>query len=575
MDIAKAVSKKPTKSKIDIKDDFNNKRILFLLVGGFGDILMMTPVSRWIQRNYKNVKITYAIPPRFMRPLTAYKSIRVIDGFKFQSKQKGEIEEDKWNFDLVFNFGKTITYNEDAENMHAVDAYFRFIGIDPTKIPDKEKIPHLPIHQNSMHLVKRMFNLYMINHKPVVGLQLRSSSYVRNWSREKNEELAKSLVRAGFNVVLFDSDSAWLFEGKNIYWASRFVHIMTPDRGLSEVVACVALCDIMICPDSALIHVAQALNKPVIGLYGPFPSEYRMGYYDKGYPVNKADLYTKMECAPCMIHRMVCPKGMPSECMDMIDEVHVLEKVFEVADNHYPGIEIDKDQHSCLFCDSGNIAKLHATGKMACSFCCSEYSPESKSNSIPSARNYWSLEQPEIDFLHERIKNLIDTEFDPAQKLSIADCGCGDNSLLASFKDMKNLVLYGVDISVKARWESLRKHDMEILCKDLTYDSNIFNPNQLDVIILNNILEHIADKNMHFMFCWLNAYLHPDGRLFLYIKPEGNNNLHKPSVKGMKELLDRYRFEVVSAEMHNENFEIIAKHKSNRGAKNDTESNKK
>jgi hypothetical protein len=82
-----------------------------------------------------------------------------------------------------------------------------------------------------------------------------------------------------------------------------------------------------------MVQTAGALEKPLIGIYGPFPSEVRMKYFK-----NAIGLDSKVVCAPCYKHDFrTCIKGFPSPCFSLIDAEDILQAVDYQRNKFYGG----------------------------------------------------------------------------------------------------------------------------------------------------------------------------------------------------------------------------------------------
>jgi hypothetical protein len=84
-----------------------------------------------------------------------------------------------------------------------------------------------------------------------------------------------------------------------------------------------------------MIQVAGALGTPLVGLYGPFPSEVRMKYFK-----NAIGLDPSAVCTPCFKHDFRgCIKGFPSPCFTLITVEDVLQAVdylkFKFTGQHF------------------------------------------------------------------------------------------------------------------------------------------------------------------------------------------------------------------------------------------------
>ncbi len=87
---------------------------------------------------------------------------------------------------------------------------------------------------------------------------------------------------------------------------------------LPEMIEWVRLCDLMITNDTGPMHVAAALGKPLIALFGPTEPR-RTGPYGQLENVLRIDL----PCSPCM--KSDCHFEKPEECLRALPPSRVFE----------------------------------------------------------------------------------------------------------------------------------------------------------------------------------------------------------------------------------------------------------
>jgi ADP-heptose:LPS heptosyltransferase len=92
---------------------------------------------------------------------------------------------------------------------------------------------------------------------------------------------------------------------------------LTGATSLPEMVEWIRLSKCMVTNDTGPMHVAAALEKPVISLFGPTQPS-RTGPYGQMANVNRLDL----PCAPCM--KSTCSWHKPLECLRGISPSKVL-----------------------------------------------------------------------------------------------------------------------------------------------------------------------------------------------------------------------------------------------------------
>ena len=92
---------------------------------------------------------------------------------------------------------------------------------------------------------------------------------------------------------------------------------------LRELVALIELAEGVICHDSGPMHIAAALNKPTVAIFGP-TNPARTGPYSDAATV----VTYPIDCAPC--YRRVCPFGH-QDCMRRLDVETVFARVGDLV----------------------------------------------------------------------------------------------------------------------------------------------------------------------------------------------------------------------------------------------------
>lgn len=109
---------------------------------------------------------------------------------------------------------------------------------------------------------------------------------------------------------------------------------LTSQLSVSEYVGMIAICTFGLSPDSALIHIAGAIGKQALGLFGAVDPELRIAHYD-----TVSALVGKASCVPCNDwQKSICKdkKKMP-ECMwnimphQVVSSIEKLMKLRPVA----------------------------------------------------------------------------------------------------------------------------------------------------------------------------------------------------------------------------------------------------
>lgn len=133
-------------------------------------------------------------------------------------------------------------------------------------------------------------------------------------------ELAKLIVNKGYQVWVFGSDKDNII-GEKIASKEKNIINLCGKTELVDVIDLISLCDSVVCNDSGLMHIAAAVNIPVVAIYGSSTPDYTPPLTDKA----KVH-YLNMECSPCF--KRECPYGH-ANCLKNIKPQTVFKSVAE------------------------------------------------------------------------------------------------------------------------------------------------------------------------------------------------------------------------------------------------------
>lgn len=309
------------------------KHLCVVRQGGFGDILMTTPVLHYLKKKYPDLKITYWTTKYHSKILKNNPDVDEIITTRKIDWMKGS--KIPIPFDCYLDFNGMLERNPDkAETINAIDLAF-----ERAKLPnpsDEEKIPIIKVPEKENKWADRQLEKWKVK-RPLVMISIGASGNCRCWLPDRLIELTKNLSDAGVSILHIGH--TW-FEPKLKGIKGVIEKLNNPlDRrtGLTigEVVALMSKCDLVISPDTANIHISAALGIPCVGLFGPFPADLRVRYY----PLVSA-IEGKTDCSPCIVHQNDCFRGRPSPCMAQIQTKDVLNETskrlgIKISDNGY------------------------------------------------------------------------------------------------------------------------------------------------------------------------------------------------------------------------------------------------
>lgn len=154
---------------------------------------------------------------------------------------------------------------------------------------------------------------------PAVGLNTGAGSKfeTKHWPAGHYRELAAGIVRdLGANVFLLGGVREEALNRSIAAGAPPGVFNTGNDHALPDFAGFVSLMDVVVTSDTLAMHLAIALRKKVVALFGPTcPQE--IDLYDRG-----VKLFSGAACAPC--YKRTCPDAV---CLKDIRPGRVLEEV--------------------------------------------------------------------------------------------------------------------------------------------------------------------------------------------------------------------------------------------------------
>lgn len=171
---------------------------------------------------------------------------------------------------------------------------------------------------------------------PLVILHIGTSRNFqeRRWPPQRYAELAELLIEHyGFRVILtgLPEEAQITHRAKQQMKSYGMVYDLAGQLSFSDYFALITVADLVISADTSSIHMASAVNTPVVGLYGPNTPRLYGPWAENG-----LSLYAGFSCSPCITNYNakdnICrhPDGRGA-CMSAIS----VEMVFKAIENTY------------------------------------------------------------------------------------------------------------------------------------------------------------------------------------------------------------------------------------------------
>lgn len=287
---------------LDGSIDQSGKTLLLDHYMGLGDALWRTCLHREIKR--RNPKLKLIVTSRGNSWRLIYANSPYIDELR-DPDQNGQPILDGVDYYLSDQLCLHVISNY-SRDRHAIDALEIFTGLT---IYDKSYWYQVTKEENEF---AEQFLLKV--KRPIVGVVLKSSTWVRTWPLLHTKKLIKMILHAGGSVIIFDNNQVDLKHENIINMAGGY--------NIREVAAVVSKLNGLVAPDSGILHFGGHFRIPTVGIFGAVPSSCRIGYYSTVVPAE-----VNLPCRPCFVHAFYCKYGVSSPCLTGISVEMVWDKL--------------------------------------------------------------------------------------------------------------------------------------------------------------------------------------------------------------------------------------------------------
>lgn len=338
-------------------------KILVINLMHVGDLLLVTPVLRTLRTNYPKAHIALLADKKLadlVRLNPCIDELIAIDKKGYHNKLRTYFaflrELRNQHFDLVINLHanerasflaafsgakKIVGYSSwglgvffdflmknRKEVKHQVESHFDVLreGLGITQIDDRglEMVLDEASEEKATQIWQAAFHKKEL---PVIGLNIGASWPTKRWPKESFAELADKLLEKGYGIVFLGGpmDQEIVNETVNLMKNKdhQNIAVLTGKMSLMELGAVLKKCKALVTNDSGPMHVAVAMNVPLVSMFGASPVTGFSPYNDIS-----VVLKSPVDCHPCYSHS--CDRGL--ECMYAITVEEVLAETLRLAE---------------------------------------------------------------------------------------------------------------------------------------------------------------------------------------------------------------------------------------------------
>ena len=181
--------------------------------------------------------------------------------------------------------------------------------------------PALQVAPSDLDVVLKKFGL---DTNQAVTIFCPGAEYgpARRWPAEHYGALAKTMVDRGKQVWLLGSSKDRDIAVAVQTASGGICRNLAGETNLTQAIRLLAAASLVVSNDTGLLHVASALNRPVVALYGSTAPGLAPPYSDRAVSVS-----LNLSCSPC--RERVCPLGH-FNCMNQLTPDRVFEAIISL-----------------------------------------------------------------------------------------------------------------------------------------------------------------------------------------------------------------------------------------------------
>jgi heptosyltransferase-2 len=295
------------------------QRILVIRFSSLGDVILMSALLDALRISHPNAEIWLATKTRYAELFTSDPRVDRVVGLDTASGALGRLvgQLEKQRFDLILDAHKSLRSRlltwrlppapvrrvrkdtaarliylwtrrrSRALGRHQIDRYLELLEGDTLFRPS------LMLDDVDRTLARAALSGM---EKPVLAMAPGSRHATKQWPADRFTELAHRFLETNLGeIVLMGgpgeegvcSDVAGQLEGP--------VRVSCGDLPLMGSAALLERCEMLVCNDSGLMHMAEAVGTPVLALFGPTSRE--LGYFPRD-PGSRV-IEHALDCRPC------------------------------------------------------------------------------------------------------------------------------------------------------------------------------------------------------------------------------------------------------------------------------------
>lgn len=335
-------------------------RILLIRLSSIGDIILTSPLIRLLHQRFPGAELDFVIKKRFLDLVRVNPYLNQIyafdetEGLADLARIRREIRQRQ--YDVVLDLHKNLrslfltagltgcrlqrlkkyglkrfllVHFKWSWYREIVPVYRRYIHTaSMLGIHDDGQGPEFYLEPQTLARVREMLSSEnFVPGKPGIALAPGAGYFTKRWPSDRFAQVAQALqqnLAAQIIIIGGSPDQACAAEIQSqlktpvLNFAGRL--------GLMETACALAACDLVITNDTGMMHLASALGKKVVAIFGATVAEF--GFFP--FAAHSRVVQKKLRCRPCShIGSHKCPRGH-FRCMKEIRATQVYQAAVEL-----------------------------------------------------------------------------------------------------------------------------------------------------------------------------------------------------------------------------------------------------
>jgi ADP-heptose:LPS heptosyltransferase len=295
----------------------STKEVLLLRFSSLGDVVQTNFTAMKIKEKHPDWKLTWLVDSMYADIVRSQPWVdEVIEWNRRKDGNRGFIrvlnEVRKRKFDILVDM-----HNSDRSCL------FSLLSNIPQRYANRKRLPFahtdygfedlrgdIPLYKCCKYLIaplcagSKTSKIHEQKTSPVITLSIGASKIQKRWSDERWIEFCLEAVSKGYYLVLLGAGIMEKQSAEHITSEvkSDLITNLVDELSFLELIKAIDIADVAVSGDTGSLHIARALGKPTIGLFGPtlldkkYTSTLPLSYYSKCQSLDCNNWECKIKC---------------------------------------------------------------------------------------------------------------------------------------------------------------------------------------------------------------------------------------------------------------------------------------